>query len=135
MSKKLLGHCPICNTLIADIKSQYPQGHPYAGEPRQLERFHDGTLRATLVLTNGSLMDITICAACEPVLTDKFVFLWKRVVEGWKLEISDKHRQLLGSKPYSIDQRTQVDKWFVDACKEPPVGVLCIKPWKDIVNA
>lgn len=132
MSKKLLGHCSICDAQVAEFTHQYPQSHPYAGEPTRLGEFHDDALRATLVLTNGSMMDVTICTECEPLLETSILKIWDQVVAGWKLEISDEHRVLINLKPYTESQREDVNLWFKTACGEPPMGVLCVRPWKDI---
>ena len=132
MSRKLLGHCSICDVQVAEITHQYPQSHPYAGDPMRLGKFYDNALRATLVLTNGSMMDVTICSDCESSLETSTLQIWDRVVAGWKLEISDKHRVLLNLKPYTESQKEDVNLWFVTACGEPPVGVLCVRPWKDV---
>lgn len=134
MSKKLLGHCSICDAQVAEITHQYPQSHPYAGEPTRLGEFQDNALRATLVLINGSMMGVTICTECEPLLETSILKIWDRVVAGWKLEISDDHRVLLGLKTYTEAQREDVDLWFKTACGEPPMGVLCVRPWKDVDN-
>lgn len=134
MSKKLIGCCSLCDKEVAEILQRYPQGHLYVGEPVRIGKFFEDARRATLILTNGSQMDITVCQNCAEELPTSLCKLWVKIVSAWKLETTDAHRVAINASAYTEKQRLEVDKWFQTASKEPPVGVLKIENWKDIPN-
>ena len=67
---KLLGHCSQCEKLCWD---------PHAVPPQPMNTY-DG-VRATFMLSDGSLMPLTLCDECiEAPDYDK---LWEAVMGGW----------------------------------------------------
>ena len=70
---KLLGHCAQCNVMCWDP-------HAYPVQPRSTWT----GLRAHFMLSDGSLMPLTLCEACatEP----DYELIWEVVMSGWLSE-------------------------------------------------
>lgn len=72
MSGKAIGHCACCSQFVWDVHSD-PQG--WTGS------------RSTMLLADGSHMDVTLCKKCE---TDPdFDAIWQNVLAGWAAESAE----------------------------------------------
>ena len=70
---KLLGHCTQCQTLLWD---------PHALPPQPKSTYKG--LRATVMLSDGSIMDLSMCPDCAEA--PDLDLLWEVVMSGWLAE-------------------------------------------------
>ena len=74
MVRKLLGHCADCSEHVWDVVTD-PKGWTGA--------------RAALMLSDGSTMDVTLCAKC--LLAPDLDRIWQTVIEGWAAEGAERY--------------------------------------------
>jgi len=128
---KAAGLCSVSGEECFDVLEYWPANHPvYAGQPRRLGAPHDDALRVTVVLVNGSRMNLTIKAQ---YLADFHVALpevWRVVKEATRtLRKAHKH---LGQIDFSPQQHAAADRFNLAFNDNVPLGVLCWEKWKDI---
>lgn len=116
---KLTGCCTKCDKEVYVIKRRYPQDSPLAGEPREVGQ-PINAVKYTLLLLDGSHMDLTFCPTCEP---DDLPFVWKKVIASFAREMMDNYRKAIGLAP--ITQRKPYDDWFLHIIHNYPIGILC----------
>jgi len=132
ITRKKLGCCTVCDAKTASINSTYGLDHPCAGEARSIGKHFDSAVRATLILSDGKTMDITVCAACDPLLETSMVLVWKRVMMAWRYEIQPEVRAGKRIAPYTDEQLLDLHKWVCKVSKVIPLGVLYRRSWKDV---
>ena len=74
MSRRMVGFCADCSTHIWDAGTD-----PNSWEGR----------RATMILANGSFMDVTLCHKC--LEAPNFDRIWENVLDGWIAEGGGKY--------------------------------------------
>ncbi len=132
VKRKRIGFCSICDCAIATVKTVYPKDHFCAGDPQNIDRPYDNAVRATLILSNGNLMDITVCKGCDRFVDTGLVVLWKRILLGFKHETSNEFRDGMRLTPYTAVQRITVNSWLREMVRIIPLGVLYRRNWKDV---
>lgn len=132
IKKKLIGCCSVCDKEVFKILEVYPQEHPYAGEPRRAGRPLEDAVRATILLTDGKKLDITLCEACYEVSELHISLIWKRLLYSWAQEVTPENLQALGKPQLNKRQREQVDKWLVEMQSQAILGIVYAERWTEI---
>ncbi len=123
---KTVGSCTVCDEPVFEILTVYPNDHPLAGEPRSVGRPLDNALRATLVLTDGSTIDLTHCEDCELDLPH----IWQKCLATFTYE--DRTRVERGAQPMTEVQRQNHRDQLVRLAAEIPLGLLYTRKWIEI---
>lgn len=114
---KKIGCCTSCDKEVYEITRRFPSGHPYEREPIEIGKPIDAVTR-TLLMTDGSTMDLTYCPSCET----NFVEDYKKVLEAWAREMTDEYRENTGSQ--KIENKEPYEKWFKSMLVNLPLAVL-----------
>ncbi|MGE0373000.1 MAG: hypothetical protein AB7Q01_14115 [Gammaproteobacteria bacterium] len=128
---KAAGLCSVSGEPCFDVLDYWPSDHPvYAGLPRRLGAPHEDALRLTLILVNGSHMNLTIK---EQYLAEFHVALpevW-RLVKNTTRTLRKAHKHL-GQVDFTSQQCEVADQHNLAFNDNVPLGVLCWEKWKDI---
>lgn len=120
-----LGRCALCEDPIYEADRVYPLEHAYAGEARILGKPLDNLRHVTLILVNGSTIRITMCDKCTEVHEELWISeVWERILNTWKLEMSDHHRELIGAKAVTPEQRETNKTNLKNLVHNVPIGVI-----------
>lgn len=114
---KKLGCCTACGKEVYEIKRRYPVDHPYAKEPIKLGKPIDVTIK-TLLLTDGSTMDLTYCNDCSVIFSKD----WRTVLDAWVREISDEYRK--NTDQSIIEDKQKSLEWLSEMIENLPLVVL-----------
>lgn len=114
---KLAGCCSNCDKKIWSVKSQKPIDDPDAGAPTRWAGLADkGAVRVGFVLTNGNLINMSLCGKCADDYD--LTKMWKKNCEAWAAEANDGNRSTI-----------------VKMVQEVPLGEIHRQLWKDIADA
>ena len=101
-----LGRCTLCEVEIYNIKKTYPNSHEYAGEAVVLGGPLDNLRYVSLILVNGNQCRITMCKDCAETPEEDWISqVWHKIVNTWKMDLSDHHRELIGAKINNPEQK------------------------------
>lgn len=114
---KKLGCCTSCGKEVYEILRRYPSDHPYAKEPTQVGKPIDA-VKKTLLLTDGSTMELTYCPDCEV----NFSKDWRTVLDAWARDMSDEYRSNIGVEP--IKDIAKYMQWFDKILMTLPIAVI-----------
>lgn len=110
---KLVGCCTTCGCECFDISERFPDGHVLAGEPRRVGRMLDCGTQIEFMLSDGSLHPLTFCLDCSAtILPDDYPAIWDTVVSAWERSITNDHREAIGAKPWTDEQREKYRRRF-----------------------
>ena len=127
---KVAGCCSVSGEECFDVLEYWPADHPvYPGQPRKMGKAHDDALRLTLVLMNGSQMNLTIK---EQYLADFHLALpqvWALIKQTTR-HIRKGHKAL-GQQAFDAMQHAQADVNNLQFNDNVPLGVLCWERWKN----
>lgn len=130
---KRIGYCPITDVQVWEIKKQFPNDHPLAGEPMELGAPFPHALRVTLVLTSGENTSVTMSSeGLDQLLSGKAHWpeLHKAMLRGF---IHEMETAVIRSGKVTPPQQAQrVRQTLVRLAQSPPIGVLEAKPWTEI---
>jgi len=118
-----VGRCTSCDEPIRDIKTLYAQGHPYAGEAREVGEALDKLRIVTLILMDGHQCDITMCESCASKELD-LPALWRKVVRTNIFQSTDEYRRLNLSPLLTPEQKEIQTKHLELMIFNVPVGAL-----------
>ncbi len=126
---KMVGACTVCDASVFEILTVFPDGHSLAGENRSIGRPNDNAVRVSLVLTDGSTIDLTACEGCVEELENTLPAVWLKCLNTFKHE--DRTRVERGVQSFTGDQRqTHVDM-LTRLALEIPLGIMNIRKWTD----
>lgn len=127
---KVVGHCSISGEPCFEVHSTWPDNHPFAGEPRRIGSPHKDALRLTLVLVDGSLMNVTIKAQELADFYSNLTGLWHSIKERMRRE--RKAHVALRQGDFDEDQHRFMDEDNLRFNDNVPLGILCWQRWTDI---
>jgi len=118
-----VGRCTQCAEQIREIKTQYAQDHPYAGEARTVGKALRTLRIVTLILMDGYQCEITMCEKCADGELD-LPAIWRKVVRTNIFQSTDEYRKnnlspLLTKEQKEI-QNLQLEKMIFNV----PAGAL-----------
>lgn len=114
---KKLGCCTACGREVYEIVRRFPSDHAYAKEPIEVGKPIDAVIK-TLLLTDGSTMDLTYCPDCDV----NFSRDWRTVLDAWAREMSDEYRKNLGLNV--IEDKEPYLSWFRTMLGNLPIAVI-----------
>jgi len=114
---KKIGCCTSCGKEVYEITKRFPSDHPYAKEPVSVGKPIDAVTR-TLLLTDGSTMDLTYCSECEV----NFSKDWRTVLNAWAREMTDEYRENIGLG--KIENKEPYRIWFEKMLMILPIAVI-----------
>lgn len=122
MNRKKIGCCTLCDQEIYEVSRRWPQGHPYAGEIRQVGRPKMPVIRQTFVQTNGKIAVISFCRACAAQANEKVVEIWGKALAAFAYE--RRHRVAIGMQPLDQKQTEAQDSMLRELVAHPIVGII-----------
>ena len=122
LSRKKAGCCTLCNQEMYEVSRRWPQGHPYAGEGRQLGRPKMPVIRQHFVQTNGKIAVISFCESCARDADEGIVHVWARALAAFKYE--RRHRVAIGMAPLDRKQAEAQDAMLRELVAHPIIGVI-----------
>ena len=122
LPRKKTGCCTLCNQEIYEVSRRWPQGHPYAGEIRQLGRPKMAVIRQYFVQTNGKIAVISFCEDCAKDADDGVVEIWAKALAAFGYE--RRHRVAIGMQPLDHKQAEAQDAMLRELIAHPIVGVI-----------
>ena len=131
--RKIAGCCTLCDKELVDVLSRWVEGHPYAGEPRDIGKWHDGAMRLDFVLSGGSTTTLTFCEDCAGEAESRLPEIWRKCLAGLAFEVE--HYVAIGHPPMEDVHRRNVDASNMKLAGEIPLGVTSRQKWRDQVDA
>jgi hypothetical protein len=136
---KKLGCCTLCDEEVFEITRRAPRDGPFSREPIAVGRPLPGSRRDSLVLTNGSTVDLTFCESCKPT-AENLPVIWKKCRASLAREGKNDYRERY-TKELDSGNMTQLDlcqqwitgKFQLDLAKTIPLGVLSKRAWQEVV--
>ena len=138
-SPKKLGCCSLCDKEVFEVirrasrDCSFPRMILQVGKPLPEAR------RATVLLTGGSTMDLTLCGECK-LDAESLVEVWARVRAGWAQEGCNSYRKRYTKELNNgtIPDLTLAQQWTtgrnqLDIAKQIPIGVLYEQSWQEVV--
>lgn len=123
------GLCTLCATPCFEVRLRYDDKFRHLnGRIRALGKPLPNAWKVTLLLLDGSRMDLTVCETCVNGVESKVPELWGNVLESYREELSDPYRQDVGLNLFPEDRKLEE---MVSIAKRPPVGIFYIKRWSD----
>lgn len=93
---KVTGYCTTCDTPVFEIMARYAEHERHPGEPKQIGRPNEDTLRIRFGLYDGTITDLTFCGACaEKLSADDYHEIWRKILRSWLREMdggNEKHQ-------------------------------------------
>ena len=119
------GRCTLCEEPVYNITKTYPLDHELAGEATALGAPLSNLRYVTLVLVNGNTCRITMCNKCVEVHEELWISeIWERVLNTWKMEMSDHWRELSGAKINTPEQKEILKKNLQYLVHNVAIGVI-----------
>ncbi len=131
--RKKTGHCTLCDEPVYEVRTTWPEGHPYAGEPRELGAAHEGTMKLGFALTGGSTVELTFCEPCSHEASGNLVKIWQRCLATQAYEIRNITK--IGTKPRTKTEMFQLVSSNMKLAQQVPLGVLYQRKWVEIRSA
>jgi hypothetical protein len=136
---KKLGCCTLCDEEVFEITRRAPRESSFSREPLSVGRPLPGSRRDSLVLTNGSTMDLTFCANCRPT-AENLPKIWRKCRASLAREGMNDYRERYTREldsgtmtQLSLGQQWITGKFQLDLAKTIPLGVLNRQPWREVV--
>jgi len=87
---------------------RYADDHPYAGRPRRVGKMLECGTQVEFLLSDGTMMPLTMCVECAQSLTpESYGDLMDTVRAAWEESMDDAHRLLIGASPWSEQRMTR----------------------------
>ncbi len=136
MTMNVVGRCTACSDPIADVLAVYDgTGNPEVdGAPLRIGPFYPDTRLVTLILANGSRMDISLCEKCAELSSGRMDRVWTRICYSQGKALDPEWVRAKGILPLSDDQTYWVKKSLSGFASNPPLGILAIQRWGDLYD-
>lgn len=136
MKINMVGHCTLCGEEIAKIVREFRgTGHPEVdGTPSAIGRFYPETRLVTLLLTDGSRMDISTCTPCSTLSSGRLKTVWQRICYSQGKILEPEWVRAKCITPPSDDQRYWIRKSLCKFVTNPPLGILAVQRWGDLYD-
>ena len=129
---KRVACCSCCDEELFDVWEYWPENHAvFPGHPRKTRTPRDNALRLTVILVNGSMMNLTVCEHCLPELHLSIPALWQGI-KAQTRRVRQGHKAL-GQESFSEEKNVEADGYNLKFNDNVPLGVLCWQRWKDIL--
>lgn len=122
---KTPGCCSCCGRDCFEVIEFFPPGHPLDGRARRLGPPLECAERVTLLLTDGTTADVTVCADCQDI---DLAHLWRECLGAFRFE--EDNRQALGVHP-----NPGVITFLNHVMQQVPVGVLGRRGWPEVLRS
>lgn len=126
---KVPGMCAVCGKAAFEVLKTWPDGHPFAGEPRELGRPIKQAKRVTLTLMDGSNTAVTVHEACLPSVVESLPKIWHDINLRYTAE--RKAHLALNQKDFNEAQHRKADEVQLHFIHNRPLGVLAIEDWSN----
>lgn len=113
---KRLGCCSICDTPVFELG---PGGR--LAEPKE------NAVRAKVILIDGTLASLTLCADCAEA--PDYVKLFDVMLGAWALELDDDYRKSCGGAPLTEPQRAALRAALDRQRTNVPIGLFHRESW------
>ena len=126
MNIRKTGCCVDCDAELYEIRQVHTKGH-YAGHPMRLGPPLDDGLAITFLLMDGTLCDLSLCAACADEAEDNLPRIWRKVMNSMVYE----QEHVCHAKTAPEKVREGYRQLNLHLVNNPPLGVLYTRTLKE----
>ncbi len=130
--RNLIGCCVLTDEPCFDVTHTFPDWHPRAGEAREIRRPHDSAYQVDLLLANGGRTSVTVCHAALDDVPTSMVTITRKLLATFKMEFDCAVAGKNQNRPPDERQIAITMKTYADFADNPPIGVLCVRPMKEV---
>ena len=129
-----VGHCTACDKPIAVILRVYQgTGHDEVdGTPQAIGEWDDEAWRVTLLLIDGSRMQIDVCGPCAEMSGGRLMAAWGRICYAQGRTLDPAWLKAKGGVALTEHQRYWIRKTLSWFAQNAPLGILSMQRWGDL---
>lgn len=113
---KIAGGCTLCNARCFEVMQVFEDHERTPGEPKRLGKPDDDAKRISFLLYDGTQMNLTFCAECDPQ-PEQFTEIWRKVMRSWQREVGN-----------------AMPEWLYKQFGNGILRAAKVTPWKEVMN-